>query len=139
MAGRDEISEQTHSPINHEHDDFNPESEDEYQTQESPGMQKAEGYKANPFEIDDDEAPAKFMKRPVSSGSTVIRDYAYGVAPRTALRINKRHTTALYGAPRGGLHANTHASQPSGPDIGAGEGRKKQRLERPNFSCKRAG
>ena len=131
MAHRDECLQQNASlPI----DEHFLESEDGVPQPESPGMQKLQELTTIQFDPNESEVPAKLMQRPISSGSTELRDYTYGTAPKRDLHIAKKNTTALYGVAHGELHAEGSAAKPIMGNVLASQSHCRRRLECQTFT-----
>jgi hypothetical protein len=107
-----------------------PESEDGCQQPESPGMQKLQHLATTRLGNDEPEMPAKLVQRPISSGSTELREYSYGAAPKRDMHIAKKKSTmALYGALGSGLHNNTDGGRPITSNTEATRDSARRRLE----------
>jgi hypothetical protein len=66
---------------------------------ESPGMCRLQELATIEPRVDGCEVSARFMQRPISSGSTGLGLYAYGAPPKRDIHIPRKRPTALYGAP----------------------------------------
>lgn len=103
------------------------ESEDGLAQLESPGTLKVNDLSANEIEGDEPEVCAKFMRRPISSGSAEPRDFTYGAPPKRDLRIAKKQAATLSGVSQVELHAKSKANEPIKGDTVAVQTNDRQR------------
>ncbi len=105
-----------------------PESDCGHEPLESPGTKRALHLGTTQFNIDESEAPAKLMERPVSSGCTELHSYTLGAAPKRDLYFPQKHTAALFGVPDGTLNAKSNSGKSIKGNIIAMQTNRRQRL-----------